>query len=109
MTNPPPLVDRIRAALSDRQHVREVRMFGALCFMVNEKMVVGTMKDDSLLVRVDPDRGLELLKRPGARESEMGKGRLMGTGWIRVAPEVAADELPFWLAEALAFNAQLVP
>ena len=54
------LTHEIRAALGDRT-VREVRMFGALCFMVEEKLALGVMKDGSLLVHSDPERNEELL------------------------------------------------
>lgn len=97
------LTDRIRAALSDR-HAREVRMFGGLCFMVDDKLLMGTMKDGALLVRIDPERNAELRRRPGTAVPEMGAGRSMGPGWLRVAPDEADLDLDFWITEALDFN-----
>jgi hypothetical protein len=76
-----PLAARIRAALSGEPSTREVSMFGGLSFMVNDRMVVATLKHGCLLVRVDPGRSRELLARPGARPAEMGTGRPMGRGW----------------------------
>jgi TfoX/Sxy family transcriptional regulator of competence genes len=108
MTVHSPEIDRVRAALSDQPSAREVRMFGALAFMVNEKMVVALQRDGDLLVRVSPDRDDELLARPGARPAEMGAGRSMGPGWISVAADAVAgdDDLLFWINVALDYNAQ---
>jgi hypothetical protein len=50
------LDNRVRAALADRRPVREVRMFGGRCFMVDERLVVGVDKNGDLLVRADPAR-----------------------------------------------------
>jgi TfoX/Sxy family transcriptional regulator of competence genes len=110
MTHQTPLIDRIRATLSDRPATREVAMFGGRCFMVNDKMVVAVLKDGDLLVRADPERNGELLSRPGAQPAEMGGGRTMGPSWISVAGDaVATDgELTFWTDVALAYNAQVV-
>lgn len=102
--NAPGLVDRIRAALSTHSPVREQRMFGGLAFMLNDKMLIGTWKDGGILVRVDPARNPELIERPGASTPEMGAGRPMGPGWIRVAEEYADADLDFWITEALDFN-----
>ena len=105
-----PLADRVEAALADAGAVRRIAMFGGQCFMVRDKLAVGVFgarQGAGLLVRVDPDRGHELLDRPGVSISEMGAGRRMGPGWLRVKAFAVADEaeLAFWIAEALAFNA----
>ncbi len=85
-------------------------MFGGLCFMVNEKLVVGVMKGGELLVRTDPDRFDDLLAVDGARQAEMGAGRSMGRSWISVSAEgIATDEsLEFWVHEALTYNSKIV-
>lgn len=103
-----PLVGRIEAMLADEPSVRRVAMFGGQSFMVNDKLAVGVFGDGHLLVRVDADRGRELLERPGASVSEMGAGRTMGPGWLRVEAAAVADDeqLGFWVGEALAFNAR---
>ena len=82
-------------------------MFGGLSFMVNEKMIVAVHGDGGLLVRVDPARNSELMARPGAEQAEMGAGRTMGPGWIRVDHDaIAADaQLSFWLDVAMDYNA----
>ena len=84
-------------------------MFGGLCFMVNEKLLLGVMAGGHLLVRTDPDRNDALLAVDGARQAERGAGRSMGRSWISVAPEAVSTEetLAFWVAESLAYNARI--
>jgi TfoX/Sxy family transcriptional regulator of competence genes len=100
------LPDRIRATLAPEPSTREVPMFGGLSFMVNTKMVVAAQKDGSLLVRVDPERSDELLAHPGAEPAEMGAGRAMGPGLIRVRGDILADDadLSFWIGVAMEYN-----
>jgi TfoX/Sxy family transcriptional regulator of competence genes len=57
------LADRMRAVLAGTGTVREVRMFGGLCFMLNGNMVAGTSRR-GLLVRVGKDRHAQALARP---------------------------------------------
>lgn len=109
MADEPDLAARIRAALSAlsaQPSVREVKMFGGLSFMVDEKLAVSVHKDGDLLVRADPDRAEELLGITGARPAEMGAGRPMNGGWISVGDEAIStdDDLDFWIGVALAYN-----
>jgi len=103
-----PLIDRVRTVLESEPSTREVRMFGGLSFMVNEKMVVAVGRDGDLLVRIDPTMNQELLRRPGAAQAEMGAGRSMGRGWIHVDEEALTtdDALSFWIGVALEHNAR---
>ncbi len=107
MTEINDLLPRIRAALGDHRPIREVNMFGGICLMVNEQMLLCVMSHSDLLVRTDPERSVELLALDGARQAEMGAGRSMGKSWITVTGEaVATDEtLNFWVDEALTYNA----
>lgn len=100
------LVDRIRDALGASPSVREVKMFGGLSFMVNERMVVHVRSNHDLLVRADPERADALLSVKGARPAEMGAGRAMGKGWILVDDEAVETDgdLGFWIDVALDHN-----
>lgn len=100
------LVDRTRDALAADPSVREVKMFGGLSFMVNEKMVVCVRSDGDLLVRSDPEQADELLTLEGARSAEMGAGRPMSKNWISVGQEaIETDEdLDFWIGVTLQYN-----
>ncbi|HYJ49108.1 MAG TPA: TfoX/Sxy family protein [Microbacterium sp.] len=96
------LLDRIERRLPDRP-VREVSMFGAIAVMVDDSMVVAVNKDRSLLVRVDSADDEELSRRSEATRAEMGAGRSMGPGWLRISEHaIAADDaLDFWIQAAL--------
>lgn len=100
------LADRVRATLATPLPVREVKMFGGLSFMVNERMVVSVMRDGDLLVRADPERAAELLATEGVQPAEMGAGRPMKGGWIAVGAEAIAtqEDLDFWISVALEYN-----
>ena len=100
------LVQRVRALVDDKPDVREVPMFGGRAIMVNDKMIVSAGKTGDLLVRVAADRHETLLGEPGAEQAHMGAGRVMGPGWITVAPETIADDgrLTFWVDVAMHHN-----
>ena len=101
------LAERMRAVLAGSGSVREVRMFGGLCFMLNGNMVAGTSKR-GLLVRVGKDQQSNALARPGAKLMEM-TGRPM-EGYILVDPPPRDDRaLRNWLALAVAFVKTLPP
>jgi len=101
------LAARMRAVLAGAGAVREVRMFGGLCFMLNGNMVAGTSKR-GLLVRVGTDRQPDALTRPDAKPMEMA-GRLM-QGYILVDPTPQDERvLRDWLELAVAFVKSLPP
>ena len=98
------LADRINQALKSKKvKFEEKKMFGGLCFMVDEKMCVGINKND-LMARIDPDVYEKVLKEKGAREMDF-TGRPM-KGYIFVdANGVDKDSaLNYWLDLALEFN-----
>ena len=101
------LAARMRAVLAGAGAVREVRMFGGLCFMLNGNMVAGTSKR-GLLVRVGTDRQPDALTRPDAKPMEMA-GRAMA-GYIFVDPAPQDDRvLRDWLDLAVSFVKTLPP
>ncbi|GAA1657897.1 TfoX/Sxy family protein [Actinoplanes couchii] len=105
MAYDPETAERVRAALTDRQ-VREVKMFGGLAFMVDERMVVCVSAGNAdLLVRVSPDDAAEHLAKPGAARAEMGTGRSMGKGWIGVDKTALTEDFDYWMTAALSFHA----
>lgn len=103
------LADRVRAALPGRLAVREQRMFGGRCFMLNGHMLVCPMKDGGLLVRVGPDGLDEALAQPGAGPMTM-TGRTM-KGFVIVSGDVLEEDeaLEDWIGRARAFVGTLAP
>lgn len=77
-------------------------MFGAIAVMVDGAMTVAAHHDGSLLVRVDPADDAALLDDPHASRAQMGRGRSMSEGWIRVDAEGLRKDaaLRAWLQAA---------
>ena len=101
------LADRMRAVLAGTGTVREVRMFGGLCFMLNGNMVAGTSRR-GLLVRVGKDRHAQALARPDAKPMEMS-GRPM-EGYVFIDPPPPDERgLRDWLELAVTFVNTLPP
>ncbi len=82
-------------------------MFGAVAVMVEDAMAVAAYQDGSMLVRVDPTDDPRLLQRPDVSRAEMGTGRSMGEGWIRVDAKALGDDtaLNDWLETATGYLA----
>ena len=101
------LAERMRVALAGAGAIREVKMFGGLCFMLNGNMVAGTSKR-GLMVRVGKEQQSNALARPGAKRMEM-TGRPM-EGYVFVDPPPPDDRsLQEWIALAVAFVKTLPP
>ncbi len=79
------------------------KMFGGLCFLVENKMLMGTYKG-GIMVRVDLEEAKTLINRPGA--SQMIHGGRMMAGYLIVEPEGydSDSDLSFWVEKCLAFN-----
>ncbi|MDQ6433094.1 TfoX/Sxy family protein [Mesorhizobium sp. LHD-90] len=93
------LADRIRDIVGQDPNIGEIRMFGGICFTLNGNMLVGTMKDGTLLVRVGEAQEAGALARPGASLMNF-TGREM-KGYIIVAADALDDAaLADWIALA---------
>lgn len=98
------LADRIRDSLKGLNSTyEEKKMFGGMCFLVNEKMCVGIINDD-LMVRIDPNDQEEYLSEKGCRIMDFTKRPMKG--YLYVSPEgVDMDEdLDKWVKRCLDFN-----
>ncbi len=98
------LADRIRNSFKDQSTLyTEKKMFGGLCFMVNDKMCVGIVKDE-LMARVGEASYEICLSKQHCREMDF-TGRAM-KGYVYVSPEGIDTEtkLSFYIAKAIEFN-----
>jgi hypothetical protein len=84
------LSDRIRDIVGRRVGVTEKKMFGGVCFLLNGNMVVGSMKDGSLLMRVGPELHDEAKSRPSITPMVQA-GREM-IGFVLASDDAIADE-----------------
>ncbi len=83
--------------------VEEKKMFGGLCFMVNDKMCIG-VEQERLMLRIDPVIYEELLEKEGCTPMDF-TGRIM-KGYIFVDELVLSSkkQLNYWVNLALEFN-----
>ena len=97
------LSDRIRTLLDAHLAITEQKMFGGRCFMLSGNMLVGPMKDGSLLVRVGKERYDDALALPGARPMTMGSKTM--SGFVEVSGDVLEDDevLLDWIELARSF------
>lgn len=98
------LLDRMRNILRQKNvEWMEKRMFGGDCFMVDNKMLIGTFQG-GLMARVAPEETEELITR-NATSQMMMKDRVM-KGYLRIEPEGydTDDDLEFWVDKCLEFN-----
>lgn len=103
------LAGRVRAALPGGLAVREQRMFGGVCFLLNGHMLVCPLKDGGLMVRVGPEGLSEALAQPGAEPMTM-TGRTM-RGFVVVSGDALEEDeaLADWIERARAFVGTLAP
>ena len=98
------LADRTREIIA-RTHkkVTEKRMFGGLCFMVNDKMCLG-VEQERLMVRLDPSRYEEVMEKEGCKPMDF-TGKVM-KGFVFVDADVlnTKKNLDYWVGLAMEFN-----
>lgn len=98
------LADRIRRILEEKKTAfEEKKMMGGLCFMVDDKMCLGIVKDE-LMARIGAEKYEEGLSKEGCKEMNF-TGRPM-KGYVFVEPE-AIDmdkDLAYWVQLCLDFN-----
>jgi TfoX/Sxy family transcriptional regulator of competence genes len=98
------LAERVERALERLNTKFEPKhMFGGVCYMVDDKMCVGVVKNE-LMARLDPDATPEALMQQGCRLMDF-TGKSM-KGFVFVTPEGTDREesLENWLRMALEFN-----
>ena len=98
------LSERVSGVLKGKKVPYEAKnMMGGLCYMVNDKMAVGIVKD-SLMVRIDPELYEASLKKKGVRHMDF-TGKVM-KGFLLV-DTVGIDmekDLEYWIQLCLDFN-----
>lgn len=98
------LADRVRELISLTHKItEEKKMFGGLCFMVNDKMCVGVERE-RLMVRLNPEVTEEVMEKEGCKPMDF-TGRIM-KGYVFVDIEVlnTKKKLEYWIKLALDYN-----
>jgi len=98
------LTERIRNALKEQgASFEEKKMFGGICFMVDDKMCVGIIKND-LMVRLDPELHDQAVKREGARPMDFSGKSMKGFVYVEPAAIDLDSQLEEWVRLALEYN-----
>ncbi|WP_405562715.1 TfoX/Sxy family protein [Polaribacter sp. Asnod6-C07] len=98
------LADRIAQFFIDKKvSFNEKKMFGGTCFMINDKMCVGVMKDE-IMARIHPDKYEESLKKEGCKEMNFTGITMKGYVFLSVDAYDLEVDLHYWLQLALDFN-----
>jgi len=98
------LADRVRHKFRELDIAFEdKKMMGGICFMVNDKMCLGVVKEQ-LMARIDPERTTEAFGRKGCRAMDFTRHTMKG--FIFVDPEgVDMDhDLEYFVKLAIEFN-----
>ncbi len=98
------LADRTREIIAvTHKNIEEKKMFGGLCFMVNNKMCVGVEKE-RIMVRLDPEKYDEVMEKEGCEPMNF-TGKIM-KGFVFVNADVlnTKKKLEYWVNLALEYN-----
>ncbi len=98
------LADRIRDTLR-LKGIRplEKKMMGGLCFMVEDKMCIGVVRE-SLMARIDPEIYDNALKKKGCRPMDFTGRPMKGFVFVEQEGIDMDEELEYWVKLCLDFN-----
>lgn len=99
------LADRIRGSLADVKKVQEKNMFGGVCFMVNDKMCVGVVKDE-MMCRIDPSMDEIVLEKAGCRQMDFTGKPMKGYVFISEEGMKTKKAFEYWISLCLEFNSK---
>ncbi len=102
------LADRVRALFVGRTGVREQKMFGGLCFMLDGNMACG-IHGNELIVRVGKENLEDALSRQHSRPFDMTGRPLRGFVYVAAEGLGTDEELAEWAARGIAYATALPP
>jgi TfoX/Sxy family transcriptional regulator of competence genes len=97
------LADRIREVLASVPTTTEKNMFGGVCFMVNNKMCVGVVKDE-MMCRINPALQDMVLERAGCRIMDFTGRPMKGYVFISEEGMKSKKDFMYWINLSLVFN-----
>jgi len=98
------LQERISRILKSKKIIfEEKKMMGGLCYLINDKMCVGIVKND-LMVRFDPEIQDEIFTRNGARPMAFTKKPMKGYAFVSPEGIDMEVDLEDWINLALQYN-----
>lgn len=103
------LADRVRELISlTQKNIEEKKMFGGLCFMVNDKMCVG-VETSRLMVRFDPSKTDEVMEKEGYTPMDFTSKVMKGFAFVDIDVLNTKKKLEYWINLALEFNKTAKP
>lgn len=98
------LADRVREMIAATENnISEKRMFGGLCFMVNEKMLAG-VEAERLMLRIGPDRYEEALEKEGCAPMDFTGKAMKGFVFVDAEALTTNKQLSWWIDISLQYN-----
>jgi len=98
------LAERVKEILNSKKiKFTEKKMFGGMCFLVDDKMLLGVEKN-RLMARIDPEDEPKALKKKGAKPMNF-TGRIM-KGFLFI-DDHAVDmdkDLAYWVDLCMKYN-----
>lgn len=97
------LANRIRESLAHTPNVSEKFMFGGVCFMVNDKMCVGVVKDE-MMCRINPELDETVLEMTGCRPMDFNHKPMKGYVFVSDEGMKTKKAFEYWINLCLEFN-----
>jgi TfoX/Sxy family transcriptional regulator of competence genes len=98
------LADRVREIIVDtHKNIEEKKMFGGLCFMVNDKMCIG-VEQERLMLRIDPEKYNEVIEKEGCRPMDFTGKPMKGFVFVDKNVLQTKKQLHYWIDLALQYN-----
>ena len=98
------LADRTRELMAlTETAIEEKRMFGGLCFMVNDKMCIGVEKE-RLMVRINPEVYETVMELEGCTPMDFTGKVMKGFVFVDADALRTKKKLAYWVNLALEYN-----
>lgn len=98
------LADRVRELIAATHNIsEEKKMFGGLCFMVDDKMCLG-VENDRMMVRLDPAKFDEVIEMEGCGPMDFTGKVMKGFVFVDINALKTKKQLNFWVQLALEYN-----
>ena len=98
------LEERINRILDDMKvNYTSKKMMGGLCYLVDDKMLCGIVKDE-LMARIGPDVYEEALKSEGAKEMNFTGRSMKGYVFVEADGYDFDEDLSRWIQLCVDFN-----
>ena len=97
------LADRIRELLVNLPKIEEKHMFGGVCFMVDDKMCIGVVKDE-VMCRIDPALDEIVLEKNGCRPMDFNGKTMKGYVFVNDDALRSESDYHYWINLCLEFN-----